>query len=337
MKKLVSLAATLSLLGLLFTGCASTDGAGSSKDEPVSVHPRDYVFDIIDAGGEKVTLNYNQYGPNYEVKCDFTTLVKKDKPQAGDTVTIRMHALADSFMPVLNGCLVDTSPEVNYWLQLAEYTTLVTDLDEGTPLDIDLCFVLSESPVSSFMFVMQYDNADQEYEKINKPVTLTLERVCESTDTRKEVPQVAHVASRTIDMNKYAAFCDIATNHPWENGQQIMSIIENYRANPEVTNAYGDDLPVAGDTMHIVWKGIPSNDISTLIAYIVDQSEQAAWWKELSAPVTIGENLVAGEPFEVDVEIPIIADAIAKVNVIIQYDVGAATPDGPSFIKAVKD
>jgi len=334
-KTLLALTTALSLAAMLFTGCESTS-AGSA---PASIHPREYTFDLID-GGQTLDIVYNQYGPNYQAKCDFTTLVKKDKPQAGDTVYIKGRFTSNIDLPVLFGVVVDPSQAANYWKQMAEYTTLATDIVAGEPVELDLAFTLTDAPVSDFTFMLQYDNADQEFDKVDKPARLTFERVCDSTDTRNEVPSAPHVSNVVIDLGKYAAFCEVATNHPWENGQQIMSIIENYRASPEVTSAWGDDLPVAGDTITLKWKAKSSNDISHLYAYIVDCSEQAAWWKELSDsanPVTIADDIVAGVPFECEVTIPLTTDAIKQVNVIIQYDVGAATPDGGIYITVVRD
>ena len=84
MKKILCVATMLMTLALVLTGCAS--GGGKKDAGPVSVHPRSYTFDVIDGGSDTLNLVFNSYGPNYQVTPFFTPLVKKDKPQAGDTV-----------------------------------------------------------------------------------------------------------------------------------------------------------------------------------------------------------------------------------------------------------
>jgi hypothetical protein len=332
MKKLFGKAiVAFALFGLLFASCASTKSAGTE-----SVHPRDYTFDLIDSG-EVCDIVFNQYGPNYQAKCDFTSFVKKDKPQAGDTVYIKARAVSDTDLPVLFGCLVDPSQQAGYWKQLEEYTTIAEDVVAGVPFDLDFTFVLTASPIAEFTFMIQYDTVDQPQPLINKPARLTFERVCESTDTRIGVPVAPHNPYVTIDLNDAAAFCEMATEYPWINGVQDMSVVENYKCRPEVTNYFEDDLPVVGDKVHIIWHAKADKDISKICFYLIDNSEKCAWWMPLSdienAPYI--ENIKAGEVFDVDLDIPVTVNAVQKVTVIIQYDPGAATPDGPCFIKRV--
>jgi ABC-type phosphate transport system substrate-binding protein len=97
-------------------------------------------------------------------------------------------------------------------------------------------------------------------------------------------------------LNDAAAFCEMATEYPWINGVQDMSVVENYKCRPEVTNYFGDDLPVVGDKVHIIWHAKADKDISKICFYLIDNSEKCAWWLPLSdienAPYV--ENIKAG-------------------------------------------
>lgn len=335
MKKLLNAAAMLLGLGLVLTGCAS---GGSSKG-PTSVHPRSYTFDVFD-GGETLNLVFNQYGPNYQVTPYFTSFVKKDKPKAGDTVTFKMKATSDVDLPLLLVYPGSTSPS---WTNLCDESIVFAEnVVAGEPFECEATIVLTHDMGGDFILCMQYDNTDQEV-KTGGPCKLTLERVCESTDTTKEVPATPHVSEVTVDLSKYAAFCQIETNHPWENGVQNMAVIANYQTTPEVTKAYGDDFPQPGDTLHVVWKAVSDIDIERIYCRPVDCSSAANWWKELTDPdweaqdetMTLVENVQAGVPFEASMDIVYTQAPVAQVNLCLWYEVGQG--DGPAILKLVRE
>lgn len=337
MKKLLGISAMLLALGLVMTGCASKKAEG-----PVSVHPRSYTFDVIDGGSDVLELKYNQYGPNYQVTPYFSTLVKTDNPLAGDTITFKMKAVSDVDLPLLLVYPCSTSPS---WTNLAgDSFVFAENVKAGEAFECEVSFVLTANMGADFALCMQYDNEDQEV-KTGGPCKLALERICESTDTRKEIPEDPHVSEVTLAVETYAAFLEIATNHPWVNGAQDMSKISNYEAGPEVTKAFGKDLPRAGDTLTVTWKGVSDRDIAQIYVRPVDRSAAANWWKELLAPnwqddvesLIIAKDVKAGEPFEGTVTFNIAADAVGAVNLCIWYNVGDTSPDGPSIIKKVID
>ena len=150
MKKILNIVAAITLTALTFVGCASSGKSGAAT----SVHPRSYTFDLIDAG-DVIKMPFNEYGPNYQAKCDFTQFVKKDKPQPGDTVNIKMKAVSDCDMPVLFGVIVDPSEAAGYWKQLAEYSTIAEGIVAGEPFEIDLSFELTAKQVSEFQFLVE--------------------------------------------------------------------------------------------------------------------------------------------------------------------------------------
>lgn len=352
MKKLVSLSAiAVALCGILLSGCASS---GKSSG-PVSVHPRDYTFDVIDGGSEVLNLVFNSYGPNYQVVPDFTALVKKDKPQKGDTVTFKMKATSDVDLPLLLAYPCSTSPS---WTpldnQVNDERVLAENVKAGEAFECEITFVLTGNMGGNFALCMQYDNPEQD-PKTGGPCVLTLERICESTDTTKEVPSAPHNPNVTVQIEKYSALTEIATNHPWVNGAQDMSVIANYQANPDFTAAFGDDLPVVGDNVHITWHAVSDVDISKIYCRLVDCSSAANWWKELnhtdeelaaaegvedpwhSSKFVMIENIKAGEVFDVDFNLPVEEKPVQQVNFCMWYEIGDANPDGPALIKFVRD
>jgi len=344
MKKLLKIAAMALAMAAVLTGCASGGSAKASEGSGIP-HPRSYVFDVIDGGSANLNLTFNSYGPNYQVVAYFTGLVKKDKPQAGDTVTFKMKAVSDVDLPLLLVYPCSTSPN---WTGLddgnEDARVFAKDVKAGEPFECDVSFVLATKMGADFALCIQYDNEDQEV-KTGGPCELALERVCESTDTAAEVGYVAPTGPQTTEvvLQKYSALLNIETNHPWVNGAQDMSVISNYQATPEVTNAFAE-LPKAGDTMHLKWKAVSDVDIEKVFVRAVDCSAAAGWWKELNSfegeeqfGYTLVENVVAGEPFEVEVDIPFTADVVAQVNLCIWYDIGMANPDGPAMCKLVRD
>lgn len=348
MKKLLSVAAMALAMALAFTSCASSGAKSEGSGIP---HPRSYVLDVID-GGETLNLVWNQYGPNYQVTPFFTSLLKKDKPQAGDTVTFKMKAVSDVDLPLLLCYPCSTSPS---WTNLADESFVMAEnVKAGEAFECEVTVVLTQKMGADFALCMQYDNEDQEV-KTGSSCVLTLERVCESTDTAAESGAAAPVGPQTInvEIQKYAALCQIETNHPWVNGAQDMSVIANYQATPEVTAAAGDYEAKAGDTLVVTWKAVSDTDIAKLYCRPVDCSAAANWWTELINPIwgeeddttamdeqmLLAENIVAGEPFEVTKTYVLEKDVIAQINLCLWYDCDPENPKlpGPALIKLVRD
>lgn len=345
MKKLLSLAAVgLALCGL-FVSCAST---GSSKGAATtSTHPRSYVLDPFDAG-EKWSMPYNQYGPNYQSLKDTShfKLVKTDKPQAGDTIQIRAKFTSDIDIPKLFCHVTDQSPAANYWTILGEANVFVAEnIKAGEPVEMNIDYVLEKDVKGDYTLVFVYDqdageNPQMEgVDKVNGPAVLTFEKVADSTDTSNEVPAAPHVTTRDVAIEKYAAFFEVATNHPWVNGAQDMSIISNYEGYCDLANLYGEDLPKAGDTLNVTWRAKSDIDISKLNIRLVDRSPAANWWTEIDVNAGAGtvliEDIKAGETFEASIQLTYGVDAIGGSSLVLWYDVGDAV--GPATILLSRD
>ena len=350
MKKLLGISTVLLALGVMLTGCASSGAKGDAA--PSIPHPRTYVVDPADSKTE-VEVPFNSYGPNYQQTIDMWSFLKKDKPQAGDTVQIRGRLTSDLDIPNIVVYLTDNSAAANYWTNLCDDNVLL-DVKAGEPVDINFDVVLHTSAKGALVVTFAYDGADHGQEsvaKVGKPAHFTFEKVADTTDTAAEVPTAPHKSEVTVNLGKYAAFLEIATNHPWINGAQDMSVISNYQATPEVTNAFGEDLPKAGDKITMTWKATADTNISKVYARPIDNSAAANWWKELIDPIwgegddtaamdeqmLIAENIVAGEAFEVSKTFTLSQDAVAQVAFCIWYDCGAAEPDGPAICKAVRE
>lgn len=364
MKKLIGLALTAFVACTIFAGCASKATETVEVPETPSVevttetgeiaHPRLYTFDLIDAG-TTCTIPYNQYGPNYQLSIDFWKRTKADRPKVGDTVKICFKGTVDKDMPVLYaGCLADTSAAASYWTVLTSDSEnnkqIATDIKADTPIEFTYTYTLVNEPKGGLSFVLVYDYAEQpaEYPKLNESVSLTFERVTDSTDTVAEKggnsvpvgPQIYNVA-----IEKYAAFFEIQTNHPWINGAQDMSLISNYEGYVDITNAFGGNLPQAGDTIHVTWKASGDTNIPEIRCRLVDRSAAANWWTELSfnsaekeplVDYSLVTDVVKGQPFETSVDLPVAVTPEEQVVITMYYDYDAEAPIGPSIFKIVR-
>ena len=95
----------------------------------------------------------------------------------------------------------------------------------------------------------------------------------------------------------------------------------------DITSYLNGDLLQEGDVVNLTIKGyfsVPVQDV--LYAGIVDNSEEAEWWKPLSEMdysggfSMYGGSVNEGEEYEATVSIPIIADAISRERIIIRLN-----------------
>jgi len=364
MKKILSFAAVSIALCSLFVSCASS-GAKKSGGAlvPTIPHPRSYVVDLADSTeGTTVELAFNQYGPNYQStpNLKFTKFIKADKPQAGDTVVINYKFTCDIDLPVLLLGLVDGSAKANYWTNLLNPSVFVIaeDVKAGEVIEGSKEVVLSANVLGDFQVYIQYDSDDSSkmgYPKISKAAKLTFEDVegVDTTDVEAELaasgvavegpkgPQTYDVA-----IEKYAAFCEIKTDHPWIDGKQDMSQICGYAAAVSIVNAipnFDDPLP-AGTKLHVTWHGVSDIDIPSLRIRAVDNSPECSWWKELqeersNEATTVATDIKAGVPFtlEKDIVFDYAMEGTALIlSVNYDYDPETNGP-GPATILLVRD
>lgn len=349
MKKFI-VPAVVALVAALFVSCASTGSSGKAGSG--SVHPREYTLDLAEGKSTEVPVVFNQYGPNYQSDpaINFTNNVKKDKPQAGDLIHVYYKFTTDIDIPVVRISLID--PTVNYWLELAaDDAIVIEDIKAGEMVEGFKDIPLTNGVKGEFKVYIAYDNQDfidQGYAKVDGPALFTFYDVEDvvSTDTVAELEATGVVSGPktiNIDMNKIAAFCNIVTGHPWVNGQQIMSEIENYQADISYMDLL-EEAPEAGDTLVITWRGVSDMDIAALKMMPVDHSASVGWWKvmindESEENVVIARDIKAGEVFEVTKTFVIDTTAESiDCNLRIWYDYDPETNGpGPCTILAARD
>ncbi|MCR4741894.1 MAG: hypothetical protein K5866_03365 [Treponema sp.] len=340
MKKMLKFAAGLLVAGALLVSCAST-GSSSKASTAAGTgipHPRSYEIDPADVTAT-LDMAYNQYGPNYQGVVDFyKPFLKADKPQAGDTVKIKMKITADLEIPGLAYYIIDNSPAANYWTVLSG-DNYIENLKPGEYVEIEQDVVLTESVKGGFQIVFGYDGADHgqdQFAKAGAASKFSFEKIGETTNTIAEAEAYAAAngvaeapkgpQTYNIAIEKVAAFFQLETNHPWVDGVQDMSQISNYQGIAHFTTEFGEDLPKAGDTIHATWHATSDVDIKNLHIRVIENSAAVNWWAEISEAGGTGyvliEDVKANEAFDVSIDIPLVQDAQEDISFCIWADVG---------------
>lgn len=352
MKKIINSVVLALASVLMLASCAST---GSAKgDGYVSVHPREYVLDLSESKtGTTINVVYNEYGPNYQSDpaINFSGNVKKDKPQEGDTIKVYYKFSTDIDVPKVRISLID--PTVNYWLELAADDAIeLEDIKAGEIYEGEKDIVLTNKVSGEFKVYIAYDNQDflnDGFAKVGAPAVFTFYDVEDvvSTDVALEMPASdvpAGPKTINVEINKIAAFCEIVTGHPWIDGKQIMSEIENYQADISYRQLLEEEVQ-AGDILVVTWKGKPSQDIPVLKCMPVDHSKEVDWWKvmiddESDENVIIGTDLKANEVFEISKTYVIDTGSVTTdCNLRVWYDCDPENPrlPGPCMIFGVNN
>ncbi len=338
MKKLLGIAVlAVALSGLM--SCASKEAKPAGLP-----HPRSYTIDLADGTGKatgttgSAKLVFNQYGPNFQEEVDFTSFVKFNKPLAGDTIDVTLKGVADNDVALLYVNIVDTSAAYNYWGVLnAADAYFIEGITAGQPFEATFSIPLEKEMKGNFKIVLRSDES-------NGDIPITWEKVTNTTDTSTEVVIEERVPQTyDIDFTKYAAFLEIQTNHPWVNGVQDMSVVSNYQATVDITNAFpADKLPIAGDKLNITWKVSSDTDIAKLYMRVFENTPEVNWWKELDklwldtqTGLIVAENIKAGEPMEITASFEYGEAAVAGTSICIWYDVEDA--ERPAIFKLVRD
>ncbi|MDR0908888.1 MAG: hypothetical protein LBM77_03895 [Spirochaetaceae bacterium] len=81
-----------------------------------------------------------------------------------------------------------------------------------------------------------------------------------------------------------------------------------------------------GQTVTITLDGTSDTDIPYLQVVVVDTSEAANWWGELSEYLAVTTDIKAGTPFSATVEVPITKDTKGETSIAFQ----AMTAEGVS-------
>lgn len=338
MKKLVKLVAGVLSLGALLVSCASTGGSSKAAKETVPgvPHPRTYVVDLADSTeGKNVELAYNQYGPNYQStpNLDFTKFIKTNKPQAGDTIIVNYKFTVDKDLPVILIGLVDGSAKANYWLNLLDPSTVVLaeDIKAGEVVEGSFECVLAQSVLGAFQAYIQYDSDDSVkmgYPLVGSSAKLSFQDVegVDTTDTSNEegTAPAAPKGPQThnVELHKVAAFFQLESNHPWIDGVQDMSQTVSYQGIAHFGNLYPEDLPQAGDTIHVTWHAKSDVDIDRMHIRLVENSGAVKdWWAEIGENggegYTLIEGVKAGETFDAVIDLNVAISALEDISFTI--------------------
>ena len=286
-KSLVKVAISLAAAALTFVSCASTsNGKGAAS---TSVHPRDYTIDMAESTtGTSIKVVKNPYDTNYQcdLAMDFTKFVRKDKPQAGDTVVINYKFTADKDLPVLLLGLVDGSPKANYWTNLLDPSVFVLaeNIKAGEVYEGSKEVVLAASVLGDLQAYIQYDSEDSikmGYDKVGEASKLTLLDVegVETTDAAAELAAAAAAAGVTLEaaptgprkfdvaLTDVAKMFDLAVN-------ASDGTIWNYQFICSITDLFDfDNLPKAGDTITIRFKGTTDYSIEEPVLMTIVETQ----------------------------------------------------------------
>ncbi len=329
MKKILSLAAIALAVSSLFLSCASNGAAKSdSAAAPAMPHPRSYEVDPIDSLNS-LELTYNQYGPNYQAFVpDLWKLLKADKPQAGDTVTIKMKVTSNIDLPALTYFLIDNSPAANYWTNISE-DKVILDMKAGVPVEVTETFTLTTSTLGGFQIIFAYDGKDHgqdAYAKVGKSAKLSFERLGKTTDTAAEVANATGVdpnapkGPQTYNIN--LADIQKLIEMKQQNDGQIVTQYQNWI---DLAAWFVDGLPQVGDTVTVTFKGTSDRDIpEEIYAHMYESSASVNWWSEIAGGVDLvaGGPVTANEPFTLTASFKITIAPVESMGITFYYKAG---------------
>ncbi|MCQ2572984.1 MAG: hypothetical protein MJ182_03720 [Treponema sp.] len=354
MKKLLTIAAA-AVLGLSLVSCGSTGGSGAKKQEAGYVHPMTYTLDLSEGLSDPVMVmvDNSQYGTkNRSTRQDnnppdWSSIVKPNRPQVGDTVRVIGRFTSDMDIDHLYVNLVDNSPAANYWTRLTNNNDemaepSIDDIKAGVPVDVDLSFEITAACKSKLIFNMAYG------EQNGGLATFTFEKVgdCDigtpvgdfEVKENHKTPKVYE-----FDLSKDLAYVTLEPNYPWVNGaQDTMADPVNYQAIVAITSKFDLDYdwPIAGDTIKVYWKTRSNNDISALHCRAVENTADVPnWWKEIDevggGGKVIAENIKNGEVTEIEWEMVLSDAPISGISLCIWNDL--AESDGSSLLTYVRE
>lgn len=336
MKKILSLLSMSLLLGSFLVSCASTGAKKAGEPQMVSnaTHPRTYILDIADSTEEKVTVfsanNGIRQSPSHSLV--YTEYFKYDFPQAGDTIEVHYKGVSDIDLDGIEIYIMDASAAANYWLGLMDQA----DID-GRPIAINAkagevfegveSYVLKKSPTkrAAIEIVFFYDNVwykNQGLSKIGKDATITWEKT--DVNTTNTIDDLV-ASGAELSTGPKTMTVDLADASKMFQMQQTANNgeITGYQAIFDISNCFPGDLPMAGDTITVKFKGTSDADVPTQVyASLVENTAAVNWWVELS-PSTNNqlciENIVANEPFELSATFNVEISAVEGTSIMLYY------------------
>ena len=108
---------------------------------------------------------------------------------------------------------------------------------------------------------------------------------------------------------------------------KTVSIVKNqYGPNhqnatpPTFTKFFAGDMPKPGDVVEVHYKLTSNKDLPALTFALIDNSESAKWWLEISNQYEVIETIKADQVVEGVIVFKVVASPIAAVTVQMMYD-----------------
>lgn len=111
-----------------------------------------------------------------------------------------------------------------------------------------------------------------------------------------------------------------------ETGKTVSIVKNQYAPNyqnevpPTFTKFFAGSMPLPGDTIEVHYKFTANVDIPCLIMAVIDNSEAAKYWLEISKQYEPISNIKAGQVVEGVIVYKVVAKPIQAVTVQMLYD-----------------
>ncbi|MCR4733943.1 MAG: hypothetical protein K5829_02925 [Treponema sp.] len=334
MKKIMKFAAIFAaVIGLV--GCASTDAKKGEAQMVSSVsHPRTYILDLADSTESKTSTFFSNNGIRQSNSHElvYTEFFKYDVPKAGDTIEVHYKGVSNIDLDGVEIYLMDASAAANYWLGLMsqediDNRPIAINAKAGVEFEGVESYVLAKDATKrcAFEVVFFYDNVwykKQGLSKIGKDAKIEwLKTDVNTTRTEDELIAVGGaVATGPKEMT-----IDLADASKMWTMQQTADngVVTGYQAIFDISACFPGDLPLAGDTITVKFKGTSDADVPTTVyASIVENTAAVGWWAELCTTdnnQACVENIVANEPFELSATFHIETSAVEGTSIMLYY------------------
>lgn len=275
--------ALLVLIIAAFTGCSAAagdntltggdSGGNSEKPEATSKHPQEkYDFTLLlndyfskaefspDYKWENgvQVAEYDGYASRLRI-TDYLPFL----PQKGDTLTLQWNVRTNIPVNYVYFMLADDSEAAGWWKSLStdEGGNFSENIGDNT-VEIKKTFTFIESAKEKVLINLWYSKENQDYAS-------TLLSACKE----EKGPQKFY-----LDLNAMNVTSVSTKNYDdWEKQDTHNA----YFARVDLTNCF-KTLPRQGDEISINWNVKANRDISFANIKLLDDSEEAGWWKKIS-------------------------------------------------------
>ncbi len=298
-------------LMLVFTTSAFA-AKNQKKNTSKTTRPDVWILDLADGNPTNSGANFwhddNTGDSGYSYIVDFTVNTAFALPRKGEKVRVTGKIISKVDMPYVAGYFND---DTKGWKSLSWTELLATNLKAGVPVEIDKEFEIQDDSNGKFRFELQYDLCWGDYAgqpKIEKSVGFSFERSNESTDS---------YAFKTSNVEKWVIdFCDSDTNPDGvfikDKNSPLYTFDRKYDA------LFLGVFPRKGDFIEVNIQGVSDTDIPHLNIQLVDNSEAANWWQDISTTYWPSiTNIKAGVPFSAKLLFPV--DNPPKGDVMIRF------------------